>query len=81
MDSQEEQCWDSYNEASDGIPVLASDSDEGIIFVVERPLSSIQGPDIITRVATQALPTFSSSGSDPSSSLGKCLLSNIFYLN
>ena len=37
MDSQEEQQWDSNNEASDGIPMLASDSDKSVIFVVERP--------------------------------------------
>ena len=30
MDSQEEQPWDNNNEASDGIPVLASDSDESV---------------------------------------------------
>ena len=41
-DSQEEQGWDINNEASDGIPVLASDSDESVIFVAERPLPSVQ---------------------------------------
>ena len=35
--SHEEQQWDNNNESSDGIPVLASDSDESVIFVVERP--------------------------------------------
>ena len=78
-DSQEEQ-WNIYNEASDGIPILASDSLEGVIFVVERPSPSVHGPGIIVRATTQALPTFSSSDSDTSSSLGKSLLSNIFYL-
>ena len=33
MDSQEEQPWDNNNDASDGIPVLASDIDESVIFV------------------------------------------------
>ena len=33
MDSQEEQAWDNINEASDGIPVLASDSDESVILL------------------------------------------------
>ena len=40
--------------------MLAGDSDETVIFLVERPLPSIQGPGIIARVATQALPTFAS---------------------
>ena len=80
MDSQREQWWDTYNEASDGILILANDSDGSVIFVAERPSPSIQGPGIITRAATQALPTFSSSGSDTSSSLGKYLLSIVFYL-
>ena len=35
MDSQEEQWWDNNNEASDAIPVLASDHDENVIFVVK----------------------------------------------
>ena len=34
-DSEEEQLWDTNNEASDGIPVLASDSDDSVIFVAE----------------------------------------------
>ena len=58
--------------------MLASDSDENVICAAERPLPSVQGPGIITRATTQALPTFSSSGSHTSSSLGKSLLSNIF---
>ena len=52
-DSQEEW-WDSYNETSDRILVLASDSDESVICVAERPLPSIQGLGIIARAATQA---------------------------
>ena len=79
VDSQEE-LQDSYDEAIDKIPVLASDSDESVIFVSERPSLSIQGPGIIMRATTQALPTFSSSGSDPLSSLGKSLITNIFIL-
>ena len=80
MDSQEKQWQDSYNEASDGIPVLASDSDKSVILVAEGPLPSIQGPGVITRAATQVLSIFSSSGSDTSSSFGEYLLSIIFYL-
>ena len=38
--------------------MLASDSDESVIFVAEKPLPSIQVPYIIVRGATQALPTF-----------------------
>ena len=81
----EEQPWDNNNEASDGIPVLASDSDESVMFVVEGPLPSIQHPCMITRAATHALPTFSSSASDTSSSLCEywpsifSILINIFY--
>ena len=40
MKSEEEQQWD--NSASEGIHVLASDSDDSIIFVAEKPLTSIQ---------------------------------------
>ena len=79
MDSQVEQQQDSCNEASDGIPVLTSDSEKSVIFVVEMPFPSIQGPGIMARAVTQALPTFSSSGSDTSSYLGKYLISIIFY--
>ena len=50
-DSQEEQ-QDRYNEASDGIPMLASDSGESVIFAVERPSSSILGSGIIMRTTT-----------------------------
>ena len=69
-DSQEEQQWDNNNEASDGIAVLASDSDDSVIFVVEKPWPSVQRPRIVARAAIHALPTFSSSSSDTSSSLG-----------
>ena len=75
-----EEQWVRYNEASDGIPVLASDSDESVIFVLERPSPSVQGPGIIMGSSTQALHAFSSSGSDTASSLGKSLLDIIFYL-
>ena len=71
MDSQEEQQWDNNNEAIDGIPVLASDSDISVIFVAERLLPSIQHSHIVARAAAHALPTFSSSPSDTSSSLGE----------
>ena len=69
MDTQEEQQWDNNNEASDGIPVLASDSDKSVIFVAEKPLPSIQHPHVVARAVMQALLTFSSSASDTSSSL------------
>ena len=41
MDLQEEQPWDNNIEASDGIPVLASDSEESVIFVTERAVPSV----------------------------------------
>ena len=71
MDSQEEQPWNKNNEASDGIPMLATNSKESVVFVVERPSPSVQDPHIVTRAATHALPTFSSPTSDTSSSLGE----------
>ena len=77
MDSQEEKS-DSYTNARDGIPVLASDSEESVIVIAERPSKSIQGPGIMR--ATQVLPTFSSSASDTCLSLGKSLITNICYL-
>ena len=70
-DSQEEQQWDNNNEASAGISVLASDSDDSVIFVAEKPFPSIQCPCIVSRAATHTLPTCSSSSSDTSSSLGE----------
>ena len=77
-DSQEEQQWDNNNEANEGIPVLASDSDESVIFVAEKSLPSIQHPCIVARVATYSPPTFSSSSSDTSSSLDEYWLSILF---
>ena len=54
-------------------------ADKSVIFVAERPSPSIEHPHIIARAATQALPTFSSSASDTSSSLGGYLRSILFY--
>ena len=71
MGVQEEQQWDNSNDTSERIPVLASDSDESVIFVAKKPLPSIQHPHIVAGAATHALPTFSSSASDTSSSLGE----------
>ena len=68
-ESEEEQQWD--NSTSEGIPVLASDSDDSIIFIAKKPLLSIQQPRVVPRADVDALPTFSSSGSDTSSSLGE----------
>ena len=67
MESEEEQQWE--NSATEGIPVLASDSDDSIIFVAKKPLPLIQQPRVIARAGVGALPTFSSSASDTSSSL------------
>ena len=69
MESEEEQQWDKS--ASEGIPVLASDSDNSIIFIAKKPLWSIQQPQVVARAGTDALPTFSSSASDTFSSLGE----------
>ena len=70
-DSQQgQEQWYSDNESSDGIPVLASDSEESVIFTAEKPSPSVQGSHIITRV-TQPLPTFSGSCSNTSSLLSK----------
>ena len=76
-DSQEKQ-WDNSNDASEGIPVLASDSNNSVIFVAKKPLPSIQHPCIVARAAAPALPTFSSSASDTSSSLGEYWLTILF---
>ena len=70
-DSQEEQQWDNSNKASEGIVVLASDSDDSVIFVAEKPLPSVQHPCVVARAATHTLHTFSSSSTDTSSSLGE----------
>ena len=54
-DSQGEQ-WDNHSVASDGIPVLVSDSDKSVIFDVEKPSPSVQGSGIIMRATIQAIP-------------------------
>ena len=69
MESEEEQQWDKS--ASEGIPVLASNSDDSIIFVAEKPLPLIEWPWVVGRASTHALPTISSSARDTSSSLGE----------
>ena len=43
-DSQEEQQWDNKNDTSEGIRVLASDSDDSVIFVGKKPLPSYSIP-------------------------------------
>ena len=75
-ESEEEQQWD--NSASEGIPVLASDSDDSIIFIAKKPLPSIQQPQVVAGAGANALPTFSSSASDTSSSLGEYWLTTLF---
>ena len=69
MESEEEQQWDKST--SEGIPVLASDSDDSITFIAKKPLPSIQQHWVVGRASAGALPTFSSSASDTSSSLGE----------
>ena len=44
-ESEEEQQWDKS--ASEGIPVLASDSDDSVIFVAKKPLLSIEQPQVV----------------------------------
>ena len=69
---------------SKGIPVLASDSDDSIIFVAENPSSSIELPQVLCRARVGPLPTFSSSAGDTSSSsLGEYyfFLINIIIIN
>ena len=69
-ESEEEQQLDKS--ASEGIAVLASNSDESIIFVTKHPSPSILQPSwVFQRAKAGALPTFSSSSSDTSSSLGE----------
>ena len=65
MESEEEK-WDKS--AREGIPVLASDRDENIIFVAKKPLLPLEQPQVVGRARVGALPTFSSSASDTSSS-------------
>ena len=72
MESEEEQQWDKS--ASEGIPVLASDSDDSVIFVAKKPSPLIQQPQVVGRASVVTLPTFSSSASDTSSSLGEYCL-------
>ena len=68
-DSQGEQQWD--NSTSEGIPVLASGSDDSVVFVAKKPLPSNSNPRLLPGLPADALPTFSSSASDTSSSLGE----------
>ena len=68
-ESEEEQQW--AKSAIEGIPVLASDSDDSIIFIAKKPLLLIQQPWVVGRANVGALPTFSSSASDTSSSFGE----------
>ena len=79
-ESEEEQQWDKS--ASEGIPVLASDSDDSIIFVAKKPSLSIELPQVVWRARARvgALPTFSSSASDTSWSLGEERLTNFVSL-
>ena len=49
MEPEEEQQWDKS--ASQGIPVLASDSDDSIIFIAEKLLPSIQQPWVVGGLA------------------------------
>ena len=65
-ESEEEQQWDKS--VSEGIPVLASNSDDSIIFVAKKPSPSIELPWILCRARAGPLPTFSSLASDTSSS-------------
>ena len=68
-ESEEEQQWDKS--ASKGIPVLASNSDAIVIFIAKKPLLPIEQPQVVGRAREGALPTFSISASDTSSSLGE----------
>ena len=68
-ESEEEQQWDKS--ASEGILMLASDSDDSVIFIAEKPLPLIEQPQIVGRASMDALPTLSSLASDTSSSLGE----------
>ena len=68
-ESEEEQQLDKS--ASEGIPVLPSNSDDSVIFVAENPSPSILQNQVFRRAKAGPLPTFSSSDSDTSSSLGE----------
>ena len=74
-ESEEEQQLDKSD--SKVIHVLASNSDDSIIFVAKKPSLATEQPRIIQRARAGALPTFSSSASDTSSSLGEYRLINI----
>ena len=61
-ESEEEQQLDKS--AREGIAVLASDSDDSVIFVAENPSPSILWPrQVFQRARAGALSTFSSSSS------------------
>ena len=78
-ESEEEQQWDKI--ASEGIPVLASNSDDSIIFVAKKPLLlPIEWLQFVRRASMGALPTFSSLASDTSSSLGEYWLTIFIWL-
>ena len=67
IETEEEQQLDKS--ASEGIAVLASDSDDSVIFVAEHPSPSILWlSQVFQRTKAGPLPTFSSSSS---SSLGE----------
>ena len=68
-ESEEKQQWNKST--CQAIPVLASDSDDSIIFMAKMPSPLIQQPQVVGRASVGALPTFSSSASDTSSSLGE----------
>ena len=51
--------------------MLASNSDDSITFIAKKPSLSIEQPQVVGRASASALPTFSSSASDTSSSLGE----------
>ena len=51
MESEEKQKWDKST--SEGIPVLASDSDNSIIFIAKKPLPLTQQPQVVGRAGLQ----------------------------
>ena len=71
-ESEEEQQWDKS--ASKGIPVLASDSDDNVIFIAKKPLPPlIEWPWVVGRAITGVT-------SDTSSSLGEYWLTIFIWL-
>ena len=56
MESEEEQ--QQHKSASEGIPVLASDSDDSLIFVAKKPLPPLEWLQVVGRASVGALPTF-----------------------